>query len=572
MTNLVEIKYASTEKYPSILINGEAISRYMSLSDYIYDDIFRWADQFFEIMDGELAESYKVVVTGHPYHLAVLENFKDKSEYCEGIEYKKAESRISLKEKYAFACKLNNQYSIIPPLGDKVIFSCSEPDSLNALNMSGVAFTGEGKDYGIYRFGYGDALQTKYTVCICENEKIEKRRDGTTLYVSENNLATVMDYFYTYHIVIPTVQGVFAKLPTANVAYAEKLEFEAYTEESYRLIIDPLPDTMEAGHEFQITYDYFPKCFPKPAISVVIDNPAVMAYNGGYLVAKDKGVCNLHICDTEGKEYASKSIDVSKHNYATNITVVLPETTMQIGETLKFRCIVTPNDAEDANDLCYSINNENVAVFSNKNELYAVAAGRICVTVSAKKVSRKFYVTVLSEATGIAVSAEEAEIPCTAEATVYCAPIPLDASPAPAMSWFVSNPSVLRIVSQDSTRCVVRTLCPGNAELICKIDGSNIEKHIRITVPKVKGCYVATAVYGSYDCPEVWVLRRFRDNYLDQHLLGKLFIKVYYALSPAVVRIFGKQKWFNKFWRARLDKMVSTLQEKGYEETPYNGG
>ena len=29
----------------------------------------------------------------------------------EGIEYKKAESRISLKEKYAFACKLNNQYS-----------------------------------------------------------------------------------------------------------------------------------------------------------------------------------------------------------------------------------------------------------------------------------------------------------------------------------------------------------------------------------------------------------------------------------------------------------------------------
>lgn len=26
-----------------------------------------------------------------------------------------------------------------------------------------------------------------------------------------------------------------------------------------------------------------------------------------------------------------------------------------------------------------------------------------------------------------------------------------------------------------------------------------------------KGCYVATCVYGSYDCPEVWTLRRFRD-------------------------------------------------------------
>lgn len=24
------------------------------------------------------------------------------------------------------------------------------------------------------------------------------------------------------------------------------------------------------------------------------------------------------------------------------------------------------------------------------------------------------------------------------------------------------------------------------------------------------GCYIATCVYGSYDCPQVWILRRFR--------------------------------------------------------------
>ena len=45
------------------------------------------------------------------------------------------------------------------------------------------------------------------------------------------------------------------------------------------------------------------------------------------------------------------------------------------------------------------------------------------------------------------------------------------------------------------------------------------------------GCYVATAVYGSYDCPEVWTLRRFRDNYLDNYLLGRMFIKLYYAIN-----------------------------------------
>jgi hypothetical protein len=46
------------------------------------------------------------------------------------------------------------------------------------------------------------------------------------------------------------------------------------------------------------------------------------------------------------------------------------------------------------------------------------------------------------------------------------------------------------------------------------------------------GCYVATAVYGSYDCPQVWTLRRYRDNQLAKTWYGRLFIHTYYAISP----------------------------------------
>ena len=35
-------------------------------------------------------------------------------------------------------------------------------------------------------------------------------------------------------------------------------------------------------------------------------------------------------------------------------------------------------------------------------------------------------------------------------------------------------------------------------------------------VTKIGACYIATAVYGSYDCPQVWVLRRFRAEVLLQ--------------------------------------------------------
>lgn len=86
---------------------------------------------------------------------------------------------------------------------------------------------------------------------------------------------------------------------------------------------------------------------------------------------------------------------------------------------------------------------------------------------------------------------------------------------------------------------------------------------------KSGGCYVATCVYGSYDCPQVWTLRRYRDNTLAETWHGRAFIRAYYAISPTIVKLFGNTKWFRKMWKGKLDKMVSRLQKSGYESTPY---
>ncbi|MBO6241997.1 MAG: hypothetical protein J6O61_14425 [Butyrivibrio sp.] len=84
------------------------------------------------------------------------------------------------------------------------------------------------------------------------------------------------------------------------------------------------------------------------------------------------------------------------------------------------------------------------------------------------------------------------------------------------------------------------------------------------------GCYIATAVYGSYDCPEVWTLRRYRDYTLAEHWYGRAFIRLYYAVSPLIVRMFGSYTLFNKIWRKKLDPFVERLQKSGYESTPYS--
>lgn len=80
---------------------------------------------------------------------------------------------------------------------------------------------------------------------------------------------------------------------------------------------------------------------------------------------------------------------------------------------------------------------------------------------------------------------------------------------------------------------------------------------------------VAIAVYGSYDCPKVWTLRRYRDNVLIETWYGRAFIKTYYAISPTFVKWFGHTEWFKKIWKGKLDHMVAELQANGIESTPY---
>lgn len=82
-------------------------------------------------------------------------------------------------------------------------------------------------------------------------------------------------------------------------------------------------------------------------------------------------------------------------------------------------------------------------------------------------------------------------------------------------------------------------------------------------------CYIATAVYGSYDCPEVWTLRRFRDEVLYRTSLGKTFIKTYYRISPGLVKKYGDCKPLKNIAKVILDNFVKKLNDKGINDSYY---
>ena len=106
---------------------------------------------------------------------------------------------------------------------------------------------------------------------------------------------------------------------------------------------------------------------------------------------------------------------------------------------------------------------------------------------------------------------------------------------------------------------VIDRLDAGHAPQDFSVDHSGPKTKYRDPNVKVSRCYIATAVYGSYDAPQVIVLRRFRDEVLSKSFLGRAFIRTYYAISPSVAKRLENAGTMNRTVRRILDQVVRRL-------------
>lgn len=75
-----------------------------------------------------------------------------------------------------------------------------------------------------------------------------------------------------------------------------------------------------------------------------------------------------------------------------------------------------------------------------------------------------------------------------------------------------------------------------------------------------RGCFIATAVYGSFDDPAVCVLRRFRDGPLASNLVGRAFIGGYYFAGPVLASLVERIPLLRSVARIVLDHLVDRLE------------
>lgn len=99
-----------------------------------------------------------------------------------------------------------------------------------------------------------------------------------------------------------------------------------------------------------------------------------------------------------------------------------------------------------------------------------------------------------------------------------------------------------------------------------KIEGKIINikpNHITLELILIEkdACFIATAVYGEYDAPQVLMLRKYLDTILLNSVLGKSFIHFYYFVSPLIAKLISKSdllKYIIKYYF--LEPIVIKLQ------------
>ncbi|MCB9351988.1 MAG: hypothetical protein H6573_31525 [Lewinellaceae bacterium] len=74
------------------------------------------------------------------------------------------------------------------------------------------------------------------------------------------------------------------------------------------------------------------------------------------------------------------------------------------------------------------------------------------------------------------------------------------------------------------------------------------------------GCYIATMAYGSYEHPQVLELRKFRDETLSKSIAGRDLIRIYYWLSPKLVKFLRGNTLINSLIRKMLNQVIKHIK------------
>jgi len=91
-----------------------------------------------------------------------------------------------------------------------------------------------------------------------------------------------------------------------------------------------------------------------------------------------------------------------------------------------------------------------------------------------------------------------------------------------------------------------------------------IENSVEYQEKQKKACFVATMVYDDVNCPEITILRQWRDEVLLRYQFGRIFIKFYYLYGSKIAIALSRSQTSLKLTKRFLDSFINYLSRKKF--------
>jgi hypothetical protein len=83
--------------------------------------------------------------------------------------------------------------------------------------------------------------------------------------------------------------------------------------------------------------------------------------------------------------------------------------------------------------------------------------------------------------------------------------------------------------------------------------------------PAERGCFIATAAFGTPLKKELNLLRNYRDNKLTSTSFGRIIVRFYYRTSPPIAETISRSQRMRSAVRYILYPLIEALKRKNYD-------
>lgn len=489
-------------------IEDKPLSPYSELNNYMKEPFLKWAYKFIETTERELNDDFNLIVIGEEFEVGFLNDMQKEFESCVSYEKDSFQINYTVDERYNLMIELASKYGVnfdssnykMPTFSE--VSNKIESTFITDSQIENAALFITNNKENIGNMLGGNSI--KIVVVISDITKVTCA--GNMQYVweiEESRLSEVIKSITDRFVKIPLIIDLAKQLEMKKISMeevdAEKLVIA--TAIDMFVIVDDIKD-IELGQTYEPTFRTVPDGEELPALRMVSSNPNIVSINGNLLSANEIGHVTIEFYKAEEIiPFARKEISTYRDNFVKKIELALTEKSIGISKKQQINIVLVPEDADDINNVKWSVDNQEIAEINNDGVIFTKKDGRVIVTAETTNVKESIEVEILPNISEIRLSETIIEF-----YVGQTKPINAHVEPRNAYNntfeWKTSDKSVAVVEKLDDETEVIKATGIGECVITCVAIEGNCNASCKVLVESTfkKREYVHTMLSVTAMC------------------------------------------------------------------------